>query len=219
MTRSLRTTIWFAGLLLVGVMLLCWVCCKEPADANSNGAVEVALDWNKFLLTAEVSTEGYRGPVAARVYGYVGLAAYETALPGMAGHFSSLTDKFPLLNLPPSPSKDHYNMEIALNECYATIIGKFFLAAPAFIQNEKHELERKWEDGLSREKDSSMVHASVQYGRLVAEAVYNWSASDSLGFMANHHNYDRNYLAPSGDGLWVTSVDFPMPPYCLIGEK
>ena len=210
-TRSSRTTFWISGLLLAGFMLFCWMHCKEDASANSHGAVKVALDWNKFMLTAEVSTEGYRGPVAARVYGYVGLAAYEAALPGLAGHFSSLAERFPLLQLPPSPAKDHYNMEIALNECYATIIGKFFLAAPASIQDSKFELERKLEDAMSRGMDSNRVKASEQYGRLVAEAIYAWSSTDSLGYLSNHHNYDRSYLAPLGEGLWVTSVDFPMP--------
>jgi hypothetical protein len=32
------------------------------------------------------------------------------------------------------------------------------------------------------------------------------------GYRSNHHNYDRNYISQVGEGKWVTSVDFPMPP-------
>jgi hypothetical protein len=201
-----------SGFLLGGVILMGWFYCKQSNGTPSEGAVRIALDWNKFMLEAEVNTEGYRGPVAARAYGYVGLAAYETALPGLEGHFSSLNDRFPFLKLPQAPSKERFNIGIALNECYATIVGKFFLTAPENIRNQKLTLKRKWEKGLSQNVDSTTMLASEEFGRLVADAVYEWSSTDSLGFLANHHNYERGYSPPSGDGLWVTSVDFPMPP-------
>ena len=209
---SRRQLFVLCAFVLGAIGLLGIVHCNESEFNESNDSVSLALDWNKFMLTAEVSTEGYRGPVAARAYGYVGLAAYETALPGMEGHFSSLAEKFPLLKLPSFPVREHFNMEIALNECYATIIGKFFLTAPETIRNEKLRLQKKWKNGLTQDMDSTTRLASEAYGRLVAETIYDWSSTDSLGYLSNHHNYDRSYVPPSGEGLWVTSVDFPMPP-------
>jgi len=117
-----------------------------------------------------------------------------------------------LLKLPSSPPGGKLNVSIALNECYATIIGKFFMTAPENILGENQNLKQQWEEILLAKVDTTIVLASQQFGRMVAEAVYDWSSTDSLGFRSNHHNYDRNYIAPEGDGLWVTSVDFPMPP-------
>jgi membrane-associated phospholipid phosphatase len=174
--------------------------------------VDLALDWNKFILRAEMHTEGFRGPVASRTYGYVGLAAYEAALPGLSGDYQSFASRFPGLEIPDPPPSTHFNHAISMNACYAAILGKFFLAAPENIRGDMKGLDEKWEKILSDGVDTSIVKLSRDFGTGVANAVYAWSASDTVGHMANHHNYDRKYVPPAGDGKWVTSVDFPMPP-------
>jgi hypothetical protein len=74
------------------------------------------------------------------------------------------------------------------------------------------QLHDEWKSKLERGLDPSIVEASARFGHQMAEAVYAWSATDSLGYLANHHNYDRDYTPPSGEGLWVVSSHFPMPP-------
>ncbi|HJW28651.1 MAG TPA: vanadium-dependent haloperoxidase, partial [Saprospiraceae bacterium] len=123
----------------------------------------------------------------------------------------SLTDNFPQLLLPGFPVKRQFNMEIALNECYATILSKFFMTAPENLKQERVDLHQRWLKSLSRGTDSITLKTSMAYGRNIADAVYDWSSTDSLGYEANHHNYDRNYFPPGGPGKWVPSVDFPMP--------
>ena len=60
----------FAGLVYLGS-------CLYSSNVAPVESVQIALDWNRFMLDAEVNTEGYRGPVEERAYAYVGLAAYE----------------------------------------------------------------------------------------------------------------------------------------------
>lgn len=202
---------WLAIWLLPGIGIIIFLQCRKDA-IESNVANRVVVDWNKLILAAEVNTEGYRGPVAARAYGYIGLAAYESAVPGLTGNFSTLSDRFPLLKLPQAPAKENFNVEIALNACYSTILRKFFMSAPENIRKDEQSMWKKWDDEFSAKWDSTTVKVSSDFGRDIAEAVWAWSATDSLGYLSNHHNYMRDYVPPQGEGLWVTSADFPMPP-------
>jgi len=186
--------------------------CLYTSSVEPMESVEIALDWNRFMLDAELSTEGYRGPVAARAYGYVGLVAYEAANPGLVRDFQSLASQYPGIKLPVSPEYDHYNTAVALNTAYHTILSYFFLTAPETIKSRQYKLRKKWDDILIEEIDSTTFIKSANFGEAVAKAVYDWSITDSIGYRANHHNYDRSYKPPVGDGKWVSSVFFPMPP-------
>lgn len=197
--------------LLAAAVLLAWIAIRKPFHAEK-GEYAIALDWNRYILLAETYTEGFRGPVAARAYAYTGLAAYEAALPGLPGEFQSLAGLFPELSLPPPPEKESFHLAAALNACYAEILETFFLSAPANIREQGRQIEEKWSGAFSREVDHPAILQAEEYGRNVARAVYQWSATDTLGHMANFHNYDRNYTLPVGEGLWAPPLDFPMPP-------
>ena len=202
-------------LMLPAIVLLCSTlyivsCIREGAKPKDS--VQISLDYNKFILEAEVNTEGYRGPVAARAYGYIGLAAYEAGLPGFNGDFISMTSMYPTIQLPARPDKVHFNLPVALNACYYNILRNFFMTAPENTRQHQLAIYNRWEEHLAEKMDTTTYRLSAQFGRAVAQAVYDWSATDSIGDKANHHNYDRNYKGPAGDGLWTTSLDFPMPP-------
>jgi hypothetical protein len=92
-------------ILLAVIVLLGWLYCKEDEQSGSKRAVHIALEWNKFMLAAEVYTEGYRGPIAARTYGYVGLAAYEAALPGLGRTFFFFNGEISILKIAISPGE------------------------------------------------------------------------------------------------------------------
>ena len=204
-----RNVLTFISLVALAAILF-YACFEDSRKPERS--VEIAVDWNKFILDAEIETEGYRGPVAARAYGYVGLAAYEAGLPGFAGEFNSLVNMYPGLKLPDPPAAEVFNIAAALNGCYHSIIRDFFLSAPEMTRAKQKRIMEKWEELLLEEMDTTRYYTSRMYGENVAKAVFAWSATDSLGYRANHHNYDRNYLPPAGDGRWVSLQDFPMPP-------
>lgn len=209
-----RTGRKIAGLMLVvmtaftGMYLLG---CLRSSHNGQNDEVSIALEWNQFILKAEINTEGYRGPVAARAYGYIGLAAYESALPGLKGNYQSMVRLYPGIKLPPTPLRDHFNLAASLNACYAAMIGRFFMSAPDPVLKQRLEIMDRWEKKIARGTDSMSLRISKEFGNSVAEAVYQWSSTDTMGFEANHHNYMKDYTPPVGDGLWVTSQYFPMP--------
>jgi hypothetical protein len=185
--------------------------CLYTSNVQPVESVQIALEWNHFMLDAEVNTEGYRGPVAARAYGYVGLAAYEAAVPGMAG-YQSLLDFYPDIKMPVKPSAQHYDLSTALHASYYTILEHFFISSPETIKHKLGNLKSRWDSELKEGLDQMTFDSSYLFGVSMANAIFEWSATDTLGFDANHHNYDRTYKPPSGEGKWVTSVYFPMPP-------
>ncbi len=201
----------FAAIAIAAVTALIFYACFQDRKKMEK-SVQIAIEWNKFILNAEIETEGYRGPVAARAYGYVGLAAYEAGLPGLAGDFLSMSSLYPGLQLPDPPAADVFDIAAALNACYHSIIGRFFLSAPEMTRARQKMIMQKWEELLQENIETTTYNTSKEYGEKVARAVFEWSSTDSLGYRANHHNYDRNYVAPAGNGLWASSQDFPMPP-------
>ena len=57
---------------------------SETAEYSS----DVVLDWVELTLKLTEETDGFTPPVAARVYGYSGLALYESVRHGMPGYRS-----------------------------------------------------------------------------------------------------------------------------------
>lgn len=208
-----KVAILLAGLAAFALSLLTWQSffsdkktLRQPVPA-----VVLMLDWHDFALKAERYSEGYRPPVAARVYAYSGLAAWEAALPALDGKWLSLASKYPDLK-PPKPEPGvKYHLPAVLNACYSQIFQKLFIAAPRNIDQARLSLEQKWAAQSLQEIDSLTFLASVDFGRKMALAVYEWSATDTLGHMANLHNYDRNFSPPVGKGFWQPCEDFPMP--------
>jgi len=173
--------------------------------------ITLMLDWHEHTLRAERFTEGYRPPVAARVYAYSGLAAWEAALATQRFGAQSLAPNFEGLNLPAPDPNIKYHLPSVLNACYNTIFQKFFISANRSIEQERTELAEKWGNRLKLETDSNNYRVSADFGKKMALAVYEWSATDTLGHMANLHNYDRNYKPIVGTGFWQPCQDFPMP--------
>jgi len=85
--RRLRQLVW-QGALVCGWGL-------ASADAGAQGTVaappasafsaQVATDWFSLALQLTQQTPGFSPPVAARAFAYLGLALYESTVPGMPG--------------------------------------------------------------------------------------------------------------------------------------
>lgn len=173
---------------------------------------ELALDWNRFMLFAETNSEGYRAPVSARTFAYIGLAAYETVLPNLDKNYQSLQQNFEGLKVPNIDSLELYNSALALNACYSYMASFFYNSSKATVAEKRKNKEEKWRTILSKNTDDQVERYSIAWGKKIAKAICDWSATDSLGHQGNLHNYDRNFKLPEGEGLWVPSKKFPMPP-------
>ncbi len=173
---------------------------------------QLILEWYQLFLNTECHAEGYRGPIAARTYGHIGLAAYETAMPLLnATHVSFATTRLNL-QLPTYDLSKRFEVLAALNACYKKMFEKFYLTARTNEQELAEQLYSKWELKLKTRSDSSTYANSKQFGFETANAIYEYSSTDSLGHQAYLHIYDRRFVPKSGEGLWKVSEEIPMPP-------
>jgi hypothetical protein len=174
-------------------------------------ATELVLEWYQFALRSDRFTEGFRAPVAARAYAYIGLAAYEAAHPFLPGNYHSLANRFEGLVLPVSDPALAYHLPTVLNATYNGMFQKLFLTAPFNIEAERLALVKKWMDQSQQEVDRATWQRSKEYGEQIAAAMYAWSETDSLGHMGHLHNFDREYIPPDHAGSWEPCQDFPTP--------
>lgn len=184
-----------------------FVACREEENVVPTGQLtanytrDVVSEWNTLLLDVDRFTPGYLPPVSARTFAYIGLAAYEIAVPGMPD-YKSLRTHYPDLALPLPDQNVTYHYPAALNSAYATLIGHFYPTAPAAQLSKVIQLQSQLAQQYQAEVSASVYQASVQWGKSIADAVYAWSVSDPSGHEGYLHNTDPNYIPPSGPGKW-----------------
>lgn len=191
---------------LTGILILTFFQACKQDELPVNPLVEsydseVVLKWNELLLEVERFTPGYLPPVSARSFGYIGLAAYETAVPGMPD-YKSLGNYYAGLELPVAEGSGAYHYPTALNSAYATIIAKLYPTVPAAQLSEIISLQSYFTSKYESEISPELFGASVEWGESVAEAIFAWSKSDAAGHEGYLHNTDPAYVPPSGPGLW-----------------
>lgn len=173
---------------------------------------QLILEWQEMFLLAERKAEGSRGPIAARTYGYIGLAAYETALPLTGANCRSFVKAHLDLALPDYHSVHQFHVLAALNACYKKLFDKYFITVTNMEQLAADQLFRKWENRFISISNRNSIEDSRIFGNDIATAIYEYSATDSIGHQAYLHIYDKYYVPATGEGKWQASEEFPMPP-------
>lgn len=173
---------------------------EEPGTTQYSN--EVALKWNQFFLDIERFTPGYRPPVSARASAYIGLAAYEAVQPGMADHYNSFSGYFTGLEVPLTEEGLDYHWPTCANAAYARIMSRLFPNAPANQLFSLFALERELNQEFQQEITNEVFVRSQEFGRQVADAVFQWSQTDNQGHEAYLRNTDPNFVPRAGTGQW-----------------
>ncbi|HRK73485.1 MAG TPA: hypothetical protein PLL64_04360, partial [Rhodothermales bacterium] len=215
---KIYTPLWpllFLTLLLSG----CDKSLTEPDETHASIAAhehggEVAREWFKLLCRVVKTTDGYYPPMAARAFGYMGVTLYQTVQPGMAesaslaGQLNQLsTDKLPK----PDPTKS-YNWGIAANAAMAQTMRNFFINLKPKNRNSLDSLESYMNKVLATNEKAETATLSVQYGKEMANAIFEWSKNDGghEGYLRPHDGFVPNSAASawqetgSGKGVGPT---------------
>lgn len=199
------------SLLLLSVMTFMSSCKDDVTDPSDNSfkkaaeySNEVPLRWNTFILDLERYTPGYRPPIAARTHAYIGLAVYETLIPGMP-EYRSFGNYYSGLTLPVAEADKEYHYPTAANSAYAYLCSRFFPTAPAAQSAQIGTLENSFNNQFQSEVSAEVYERSRQWGRAVAQAVYQWSQSDIAGHDAFLNPQPASYVPPTGPGKWYPS--------------
>lgn len=169
-------------------------------------SADVVIGWNKTFMDVERDAQGYRPGPAPRALAYLGLAAYESAVSAMP-EYNSLESLYRPqgLDIPNIEQGVPYHWPTVVNASYGYLMKRFFPHVKAELRFKISSTETQFDvrfleqEGIERD----IFERSKRYGQLVAEAIYNWSATDVIGHDAFRNARPADYVPPTGDGLWV----------------
>ncbi|MGE5355918.1 MAG: phosphatase PAP2 family protein [Deltaproteobacteria bacterium] len=202
-----RLTLLFVSL---GFVFFLNSCTDETVDTVSSELAKtydasVVLAWNDLLVDIDRYSPGYRPPAAARMMAYTGLAAYESIVPGMP-EYNSLENNYSGLNLPLLEEEKEYYWPASVNAAYATMFRHFY---PHIVQADKDKidaLENKFDDKFALKASDEVIARSAAFGKAVADAVFEYSKSDTYGHEAYKNPRPSDYIPPltgaNGEKLW-----------------
>jgi hypothetical protein len=191
--------------LMLSILLFGTIGCKkdsidQPSLARDYRS-DVPLAWNSLIEIIDRYAPGYRPPAASRMFGYIGLAAYEAAVPGMPGN-RSLGNHFSGLFLPVVDPNLDYHWPSAVNAAYHAMMVK---AYPHISNPDKlriQTLNQTMEQTLVASTEPDVYDRSKAFGEAVADAVFYWSKNDVIGHEAYLDPHPVNYQPPQGPGKW-----------------
>lgn len=193
------------GTVLLATALLATSCSQDAetaaptAPAADTYSADAATKWADMELGLIKNGTGFSPPVAARALGYAGVALYGAVQPGIAGS-QSLAGQLTGLNTLPRPEAGQlYNWAVAANAAQALMAKSLFGNASATQRTSIDSLETALNASY---RTAAEFDRSVQFGRAVAQAVFDWSRTDG-GHEGYLSNQPAGYVPPTGTGLWV----------------
>ncbi len=166
----------------------------------------VIQSWYELMLDLAIETPGHTPPVLARSFGYTGVALYESLAGDMPNHHSLVGQLNGLNSIPQRKYGNSYHAPITVNAALASIIKQLFQNASAANLSNIDALEAANNNLYAGRVSQQIMNRSIDYGRAVAGAVFNWSQSDG-GDQAYLYNFPPEYIPPVGPDKWV-----PTPP-------
>jgi hypothetical protein len=169
---------------------------------------------NYFLLMCTITkaTKGFYPTQAARAYGYIGIAAYESVRNGIRGAVSLSGQLNGLTTMPVANSTLRYNWAISSNAAIAQMIRDMFgTSLSSTLTNTVDSTETANLAALSGNVSADVVSRSVQYGKDVTAAIYAASTTDG-GDKAYLNPFGLPYNLPVCPSCWVaTNPTVPSP--------
>jgi hypothetical protein len=178
----------------------------EPPTLSSENA-DAAVKWADMTLYT-IRFSAFNTPTySSRSLGYLGLAMYESIVHGDSAH-RSLNGQLDGLTLPLPDGGESYQWILSLNAGQDTLL-KLLYPVPGnshrFIHQRIDSLSKALYEEYSVGISPKIKDRSVQFGRAVAIAIYNWSLTDG-GDKGYTRNFDPAYVFPVGPSYWVPPV-------------
>ena len=166
----------------------------------------IATDWMNLFIELDRYATGMRPNATARAIAYIGLAAYETAIPGMRDYRSN-ENRLDGLNLDRPGNERDIKYALALNAAYADVIDHFLLHLPADKRNQIEDFEQTNFQALSQQANNREIEASLEWGSYVAGEIIAYSQTDAEAEAQVLEPQPTSYEPPVGEGYWTYSAD------------
>ena len=213
--------LWRSACAAIGLALLL-AAARAQAPATPRTAQQysaaVATDWFALALQLTQQTPGFSPPVTSRAFAYLGLALYESVVPGMPEYTSLAGQLNELSSLPWAQPDEVLHWPSAANAAMAMMTRMMWSNASAENKARIDLLERTMPLKYSQDFDPSTLtpeisNRSETFGKLMAMALMTWARTDG-----GHEAWSpprRNqpsYVPPSGAGLWSATPPSFAPP-------
>lgn len=183
----------------------------EPIKQTKTYSSEVVSTWINFdLRLLRTNATQLNNFVMMQHWAYSSIALYEAVVPGMNGYktLSGQLNEMPVM--PAIEQGKEYHWPSSANTVLAAMIRNFYPDLPAADKISTDSLENVLNARYQNEVNAEIFQRSVDYGKAVAQRVYEWSKTD--GSLTVH----PVYVIPVGPGLWEkTAPGFlsPQNPY------
>ncbi len=174
---------------------------------------DVVHEWNEVFLQIERYAAGYRPGPAPRAVAYLGLAAYEGVVSGMP-EYNSMDGQWQGFNIPEINADQEYHWPLVVNASYEYLMPRFFGRARPQDLDLIASTARRFNNQYKSEVSDEVYNRSINRGREVAAAVWQYSASDNIGhdhYLDPFQKYDWQ-AAFKKDGDWRPTFPGPGAP-------
>lgn len=188
----------------VSFLLFLSACVKDhPPMGNSvsSHSAEVVDKWITLQLRLIRNSTGIPNHSFGRQYAYSGIAALEAVAPGLPPGMRKHRAWNGLTGLPVAFHNIKMYYPASVNVALATMNRYLFPNASAADKSAIDSLEAALNQSFESKAQPAIIQKSREFGKAVAEAVYQWSEGDG------YKNANAPYTPPTGPGLWA-----PTPP-------
>ncbi len=186
-------------LLTVTAVIIVGCSIQEKKDFTES---EVAVEWANMSMYITQFTPANSPTYASRCFGYIGLTMYESVVNGYSSHQSIASQLNGLDALPKPESNASYDWLLTFNAAQASILRNLYNQTSDENKLKIDSLEQVINDQFSSKiDDQEIIKRSVEYGKMVAEAIFEWSKTDG-GHRAYLTNFDKNQIHPDRPGSW-----------------
>ncbi len=211
-------------ILLLSFIALSILACQKAADGPVTPTpvvvtpADAAVLWGQMTLKTMTRLTANTPTYASRALGFMGLTMYECVVNGSDKHKSMVGQLSDLTTLPQPETGKTYDWTLALNAGQATMLRSLYDYADKARQYSIDSLESVLAVKYSVGKQQDVVDRSIQYGKAVANTLFEWSKTDG-GYQAYLKNFEPTYVFPKGASYWVPPVAgqlvsaYPLHPY------
>lgn len=165
-------------------------------DQPTSYSSEVIEKWMAMQIRLMKNATGIPNHGFSRHYAYTGIAALEAIAPGMPAYGQWNKKWNGLSGLPYAGHTKKYYWPANVNAALAGMNKAMFPNANNIDKAAIDSLENALNEVFLTKIGASRLSVSAQFGKDVANAVYNWAETDG------YKNANNAYTPPVGDGLW-----------------
>jgi len=210
-------------ILLFPVLLVIFISCKRnnvPGISPIKYPADVAIAWIKMQQKLFVGTPGLLPHVTGRTYAYIGLALYESIVPGMESYQSIASQLNGGLTLPSIQKGKQYYWPASANAALALMLKNLLPHITPELLKSVDSLQATFYSKFQADAGAEELQRSADFGKQIAMAIFEWSKTDG-GHEAYKNPFSDAYIPPTGPGKWVPTGEFPFsqPVYPYWGNN